>query len=206
MAARVVGLTGGIAAGKSTVARRFEELGAAIVDADKLARDAVAKGSEGLAEIVAAFGEGVLLSDGELDRKALGARVFADAGLRARLNAITHPRIAQLGALQIAEHTRRGAPYVLYEAALIVESGLHRGFQALVVVSVDPVVQLARLIERDGLSESEAKARIAAQMPLEKKVEVADFVIDNSGEPDALRERVAEVHGSLLARFGGPAA
>jgi dephospho-CoA kinase len=95
---------------------------------------------------------------------------------------------------------------VLYEAALIVETGLQRGFQALVVVSVDPVVQLARLIRRDGLSESEAKARIAAQMPLEKKVAVADFVIDNSGEPDALRERVADVHGSLLARFGGPAA
>jgi dephospho-CoA kinase len=201
MAARVVGLTGGIAAGKSTVARCFEELGAAIVDADKLARDAVAKGSEGLAEIVAAFGAEVLLSDGELDRKALGARVFADAGLRARLNAITHPRIAQLGALQIAEHARRGVPYVLYEAALIVENGLHRGFQALVVVSVDPVVQLARLVKRDGLSESEAKARIAAQMPLEKKIEVADFVIDNSGEPEALRERVADVHSSLLARF-----
>lgn len=204
MAARVVGLTGGIAAGKSTVARCFEELGAAIVDADKLARDAVAKGSDGLAEIVAAFGPDVLLGDGSLDRKALGARVFADAELRARLNAITHPRIAQLGALQIAEHTRRGVPYVLYEAALIVENGLHRGFQGLVVVSVDPVVQLARLVKRDGLSESEAKARIAAQMPLEKKIEVADFVIDNSGEPEALRERVADVHGSLLARFGEP--
>jgi dephospho-CoA kinase len=202
MAARVVGLTGGIAAGKSTVARQFEALGAPIVDADKLARDAVAKGSEGLAQIVEVFGEDVLLPDGTLDRKALGARVFADASLRARLNAITHPRIAELGSLQIAEHTRRGAPYVLYEAALIVENGLHRALQALVVVSVDPVVQLARLIKRDGLSESEARARIAAQMPLEKKIEVADFVIDNSGEPEALRERVADVHGSLLARLG----
>jgi dephospho-CoA kinase len=205
MTARVVGLTGGIAAGKSTVARCFEQLGAPIVDADKLARDAVAKGSEGLSEIVQAFGQDVLLPDGNLDRKVLGARVFADAGLRARLNAITHPRIAQLGAAQVAEHARRGAPYVLYEAALIVENGLHRGFHALVVVSVDPVVQLARLIKRDGLSESEAKARIAAQMPLEKKIEVADFVIDNSGEPEALRERVADVHGALLARLGAEA-
>jgi dephospho-CoA kinase len=204
MTARVVGLTGGIAAGKSSVARCFEALGVPIVDADKLARDAVAKGSAGLAEIVAAFGEDVLLADGTLDRKALGARVFADAGLRARLNAITHPRIAQLGAEQIAEHAARGAQYVLYEAALIVENGLHRSFQALVVVSVDPVVQLARLIKRDGLSESAAQARIAAQMPLEKKLEVADFVIDNSGAPEALRERVADVHASLLARFGAP--
>lgn len=200
--ARVVGLTGGIAAGKSTVARHFEALGVPVVDADKLAREAVAKGSQGLAEIVAAFGADVLLADGELDRKALGARVFADAGLRARLNAITHPRIAQLGAQQIAEHERRGAPYVLYEAALIVENGLHRGLPALVVVAVDPAVQLARLVTRDGLSASEAEARIAAQMPLAKKIEVADFVIDNSGEPEALRERVADVHGALLARFG----
>jgi dephospho-CoA kinase len=202
MTARVVGLTGGIAAGKSTVARCFEDLGVPVVDADKLARDAVARGSSGLSEIVAAFGEDVLLADGTLDRKALGARVFADAALRARLNAITHPRIAQLGAAQVAEHARRGAPYVLYEAALIVENGLHGSFHALVVVSVDPVVQLARLMGRDGLSEAEAKARIAAQMPLEKKIEVADFVIDNSGQPSVLPERVADVHGSILASMG----
>lgn len=202
MTTPVVGLTGGIAAGKSTVARSFAALGVPIVDADKLARDAVALGSEGLAEIVAAFGPEVLLPDGTLDRKALGARVFADAGLRARLNAITHPRIAQLGAQQIAEHGRAGANYVLYEAALIVENNLQRAMQALVVVSVDPVVQMARLIKRDGLSESEAEARIAAQMPLEKKLEVADFVVDNSGEPEVVVERVAEVHGLILARLG----
>jgi dephospho-CoA kinase len=202
MATAVVGLTGGIAAGKSTVARAFQELGVPVVDADKLARDAVAVGSDGLAEIVKVFGSEVLLADGTLDRKALGARVFADAGLRAKLNAITHPRIAQLGASRIAEHAKDGAPYVLYEAALIVENNLHRAMQALVVVSVDPAVQLARLIDRDGLSEDEARARIAAQMPLEKKLEVADFVVDNSGQPSVLDERVAEVHGLLLARMG----
>jgi dephospho-CoA kinase len=202
MTTPVVGLTGGIAAGKSTVARGFAALGVPVVDADKLARDAVAPGSEGLAEIVAAFGPEVLLPDGSLDRKALGARVFADAALRARLNAITHPRIAQLGAQQIAAHGKAGADYVIYEAALIVENNLQRAMNALVVVSVDPVVQLARLIKRDGLTESEAKARIAAQMPLEKKLEVADFVIDNSGEPEVAAERVAEVHGLILARLG----
>ena len=202
MTTPVVGLTGGIAAGKSTVARSFMALGVPVVDADKLARDAVAPGSEGLAEIVAAFGPEVLLADGNLDRKALGARVFADASLRAKLNAITHPRIGQLGARQIAEHGQRGATYVIYEAPLIVENGLHRAMQALVVVSVDPVVQLARLIKRDGLTQSEAEARIAAQMPLEKKLEVADFVIDNSGEPEVVAERVHEVHGLILARLG----
>jgi dephospho-CoA kinase len=202
MGARVVGLTGGIAAGKSTIARCFAALGVPVVDADKLARDAVAKGSPGLREIVAAFGPEVLLPDGTLDRQALGARVFADAALRARLNAITHPRIAELGAAQIAAHAARGAPYVLYEAALIVENGLQRGMFALVVVSVDPVVQLARLVKRDGLSEEQAQARIAAQMPLDKKLEVADFVIDNSGEDQSvLAEQVAEVHAQLGARI-----
>jgi dephospho-CoA kinase len=201
MTTPVVGLTGGIAAGKSTVARSFAALGVPIVDADKLARDAVAPGSDGLAEIVAVFGPEVLLPDGNLDRKALGARVFADAGLRARLNAITHPRIAQLGAQRIAEHGKAGANYVIYEAALIVENNLQRAMNALVVVSVDPVVQLARLIKRDGLTQSEAEARIAAQMPLEKKLEVADYVVDNSGEPEIAAERVAEVHGLILARL-----
>jgi dephospho-CoA kinase len=202
MTTPVVGLTGGIAAGKSTVARSFAALGVPVVDADKLARDAVAPGSEGLSEIVSVFGADVLLADGSLDRKALGARVFADSALRARLNAITHPRIAQLGAHQVAAHGKAGATYVVYEAALIVENNLQRAMQALVVVSVDPVVQLARLSKRDGLSESEAQARIAAQMPLEKKLEVADFVIDNSGEPEVVAERVAEVHGLILARLG----
>lgn len=202
MTTPVVGLTGGIAAGKSTVARAFASLGIPVVDADKLARDAVAPGSEGLSEIVTTFGPGILLSDGSLDRKALGARVFADSSLRARLNAITHPRIAQLGAQQIADHGRNGASYVIYEAALIVENNLQRAMQALVVVSVDPVVQLARLQERDGLTQAEAEARIAAQMPLEKKLEVADFVIDNSGELEDLRERVREVHAQLTARLG----
>jgi dephospho-CoA kinase len=202
MTTPVVGLTGGIAAGKSTVARSFAALGVPVVDADRLARDAVEKGSEGLAEIVSLFGADVLLADGTLDRKALGARVFADSALRARLNAITHPRIAQLGARKIAEYGKTGASYVIYEAPLIVENNLQRAMQALIVVSVDPVVQLARLLRRDGLSESEAQARIAAQMPLEKKLEVADFVIDNSGEPEVVSERVTEVHGLILARLG----
>lgn len=206
MAVPVVGLTGGIASGKSTVARHFEQLGVPSVDADQLAREVVAKGSAGLSAIVEAFGEEVLLPDGSLDRKAMGQRVFSDAAARARLNAITHPRIAELGAERVRVLSGKGVPYILYEAALIVESGLHRGMRALVVVSADAATQRARIMQRDTLSLVEAEARIQAQAPLEKKLEVADFVIDNSQiNHDTLGERVSEVHEALLSRFRGVA-
>jgi dephospho-CoA kinase len=204
MAVPVVGLTGGIASGKSTVARAFAARGVPVVDADQLAREVVAPGTEGLAEIVATFGSDVLLADGELDRKALGARVFHDAGLRQKLNAITHPRIARLSAQRLASIDVT-APYAIYEAALIVENGLHRAMQALIVVALAPEVQRARMITRDGLSEDEAVRRIEAQAPLAKKLEVADYVIDNSGELAELSRRVDEVHRALLERLRGGA-
>ncbi|MFT3927317.1 MAG: dephospho-CoA kinase [Myxococcales bacterium] len=201
---RVVGLTGGIASGKSTVARQFEQLGVPSVDADQLAREVVAKGSVGLAAIVEAFGVEVLLQDGNLDRKAMGQKVFSDPIARAKLNAITHPRIASLGAERVRALAQKGVPYVLYEAALIVENGLHRGMGALVVVSADAATQRTRIMQRDLLSLAEAEARIAAQAPLEKKLAVADFVIDNSQvNVETLGERVREVHQALLSRFGG---
>lgn len=201
MAVPVVGLTGGIASGKSTVGRAFAELGVPVIDADQLAREVVAPGSEGLAEIVATFGDDLLLPDGTLDRKALGARVFQDAALRQKLNAITHPRIARLSTARIAA-IDAGVPYALYEAALIVENGLHRGMAALVVVAVDAAKQLDRIVLRDGLETTEAARRIAAQAPLAQKLEVADFVIDNSGAPAVVAEKVHEVHGQILARLG----
>jgi len=204
MAVPVVGLTGGIASGKSTVARAFAARGVPVVDADQLAREVVAPGTEGLAEIVATFGDDVLLADGALDRKALGARVFHDAGLRQKLNAITHPRIARLSAQRLAS-VDVTAPYAIYEAALIVENGLHRAMQALIVVALAPEVQRARMITRDGLSEDEAVRRIEAQAPLAKKLEVADYVIDNSGELTELSRRVDEVHRALLERLRGGA-
>ncbi len=197
-----VGLTGGIASGKSTVARGFEALGVPVVDADLLAREVVEPGTEGLAEIVHVFGTEALHANGTLNRKAIGARVFADPRLRAELNAITHPRIAALAARRIEAHARAGAPYAIYEAALIVESGLHHALDALVVVAANEAAQLARLRARDALGEEEARARIAAQAPLARKLAAADFIIDNNGATGVTLARVSEVHEALLARVG----
>ena len=145
----------------------------------------------------------MLFADGSLRSKALAARVFPDEGLRRRLNAITHPRIGRLSAERIAS-VDESAPYVLYDAPLLVENGLHRTMRALIVVALDPELQVVRARQRDQMSELEAKARIAAQAPLEQKLAVADYVIDNRGELPALQERVAEVHRDLLVRLGGP--
>lgn len=204
MTVPVVGLTGGIASGKSTVARHFEALGIPTVDADKLAREVVASGSDGLRCIIETFGSEMVLPDGNLDRKAMGALVFSDPESRAKLNAITHPRIARLGAERVREHAARGVPYVLYEAALIVENGLYRTMQALIVVSVDAETQRRRLIERDGFTEREAEDRILAQAPLDKKLEVADYVIDNSDVGlSSLGARVQGVHEQLVRCLQG---
>ncbi len=196
-----VGLTGGIASGKSTVARAFEALGVPIVDADLLAREVVAPGSEGLAEVVRVFGADVLNGDGTLHRKVLGARVFANAALLAQLNAITHPRIALAAAERMRAIAQTDVPYAIYEAALIVENGMHRGMEALVVVAVDETTQLARMKLRDGLNDDEARARIAAQAPLAHKLAAADFVIDNSAGLERIHQRVREVHDALLTRL-----
>jgi dephospho-CoA kinase len=197
----VVGLTGGIASGKSTAGRMFRELGVPVVDADQLAREVVLPGTEGLTEIVSAFGLDVLQADGTLDRKTLAGRVFADAALRARLNAITHPRIAALAAARLRDLSEQGHPYVMYEAALIVENGMHRAMSALVVVASEVDTQLARLMNRDALSHADAHARVQAQAPLAQKLAVADFVIVNDGSEIALRERVREVDDALRARM-----
>jgi dephospho-CoA kinase len=197
-----VGLTGGIASGKSTVARMFEELGVPVVDADAIAREVVEPGQPAHAEILEAFGNELLAPDGTIDRPKLGAIVFRDPQARGRLNAITHPRIAQLsgermGALQKGSH-----PYVIYEAALLVENGVYKAFDALVVVAASRAAQLHRLRARDGWTEAEAQARMDAQLPLESKLEVADHAIHNDGDLDETRRRVQEVHEALLQRFG----
>jgi dephospho-CoA kinase len=197
-----VGLTGGIASGKSTVATLFAELGVAIVDADALAREVVAPGSEGLAELVAEFGDSILMTTGELDRQELGRRVFESAEARARLNAITHPKIASLSTERIAALQNTATPYVLYEAALLVENGSHRQLDALVVVAIERELQLARLRARNGLSEAEAVSRLDAQLPLADKIKVADLVIDNGGSVDDTRQQVRSAHQQLLTRFG----
>tara|TARA_R110002096_G_scaffold350395_2_gene543474 strand:+ start:45998 stop:46636 length:639 start_codon:yes stop_codon:yes gene_type:complete len=178
---RIFGLTGGIASGKSTVGKLLRELGAPVVDADLLARDVVAPGSEALAEIAAAFGSEMVLANGELDRKALGAKVFADASARETLGAITHPRIAKAGQDAMAALAETGEPIAIYEAALIVEKNLQAGMHGLIVVALPEDAQLARLVARDSMDASEARARMASQSSLSDKLAVADFVIDNSG-------------------------
>lgn len=201
MTVPVVGLTGGIASGKSTVARAFVERGIPVVDADQLAREVVAPGTEGLLAIVETFGESVLLPDRTLDRKALGARVFADPSLRLKLNAITHPLVARLSAERIAALQKEPIPYMIYEAPLLVENGLHRTMGALVVVALDVPQQIQRIMQRDGLTEADAVSRIQAQAPLAKKLEVADFVIDNGHSLTTLLPQVDAVHSQLLTRF-----
>jgi dephospho-CoA kinase len=194
----LVGLTGGIATGKSTVSTMFAHLGAKIVDADLLAREVVMPGQPAHAEIVKAFGPDVLQEDGTLDRKRLGAIVFADADRRRRLEAITHPAIfvRQQRILSVYdEEAFEGI--VIWDAALLIESSSARRMDKVVVVVADAAVELARLMARDGFSEEEARRRIASQMPLGEKVKVADYVIDNSGSRAETERRVREVYRAL---------
>ncbi len=194
---RVFGLTGGIASGKTTVAKRFEALGIPVVYADELAREVVAPGTPGFAEVVAAFGESMVGADGALDRKAIGARVFDDADARRRLNAIVHPKVGALSAQRFSEHAARGAELVCYEVPLLVESGLADALRPVVVVAAPEALQIERTMRRDGLDEAAARARVRAQLPLEDKLRVADYVIENTGSLDDLLRRSDEVAAAI---------
>lgn len=201
----IIGLTGGIASGKSTVSRHLTKLGAYIIDADLIAREVVAPGSPGLAAIVEAFGEQMLDARGELDRAKLGALVFKESAARTQLNAITHPRIAQrMMELAMEAEQEHGHAWVIYDAALLVENKIHTMLTALIVVSCEREVQLERLMARDGFSREEALARISSQLPLEEKVAVADHVIDNSGTLEETLAQTEALH-ELLQRTYAPA-
>jgi dephospho-CoA kinase len=207
----VFGLTGGLASGKGVVAARFKARGLPVINADELSRAAVAKGSEGLRDVVEAFGAGVLTADGELDRKALGARVFSDPAARRRLEGITHPRIQALMREQTRELEQRGEPLVCYEAPILIEVGLADALRPLVVVASSEANQLARAGLRDGLPEDELRGRIAAQLPLAEKVRVADYVIDNDGsiadaqaEADRVLEAICASVGVAAERYPRP--
>ena len=196
----LVGLTGGIATGKSTVSALLRELGAEIIDADILAREVVEPGEPALAEIAAEFGPGVLDAAGRLDRKALGAVVFADPERRRKLEAFTHPRIRDRFQRRLEELTARGfGGLVIFDAAVMIESGNYRNMDRLVVVVADEPTQIARLMARDGIGRDEAVRKIRAQMPLAEKAKLADYVIDNSGTPAVTAERVRAVYQALLA-------
>lgn len=201
----VIGLTGGIACGKSTVSAALASWGVPIVDADQVARDVVDPGSEGLAAVRAAFGDAVISPKGALDRKALGDIVFRDPARRAELNAILHPRIAAESARRLGALAEAGHGFAIYDAALLVENGVHRGMEALIVVTARPEVQRARLIARNGGDAADADARIAAQLPLAEKVAAATWVVDNSGTMEELAERVRALYTELVLRYGPPA-
>jgi dephospho-CoA kinase len=199
MAFTLFGLTGGLASGKSTVAARFRHHGVPVIDADQLAREVVAPGSDGLASVVAAFGDEVLAADGTLDRARMAALVFVDPARRATLNGILHPRIGALTAERAVALAAAGEPLACYEAALLVENGLADAFRPLVVVSLPESVQVLRAVSRDGGSEEQARARIAAQLPLAKKVALADFVIDSSGNREATEAQADDVLAAIRA-------
>ncbi|MEU5578023.1 dephospho-CoA kinase [Streptomyces huasconensis] len=193
-----VGLTGGIGAGKSEVSRLLVASGAVLIDADKIAREVVAPGTAGLAAVVEAFGREVLSADGSLDRPRLGALVFADADKLAALNAIVHPLVGARSA-----ELERSAPaeaVVVHDVPLLTENGLAPLYDVVVVVDASPETQLDRLVRLRGMSEEDARARMAAQATREKRLEIADIVIDNDGPLEGLQERVAEVWADLVHR------
>jgi dephospho-CoA kinase len=194
---QLFGLTGGIATGKSTVARLIAERGIPIVDADQLAREAVEPGQPALAEIARLWPQVLLAGDGRLDRKRLAAIVFADPDARRRLEAILHPRISELCDARAAALAAAGHKLAFYEASLLVETGRHRDFDGLVVVTASTETQIERAMARDHLTREQARARIDAQLPMADKVAVATYVIDNSGAPAATAAQVARLLGEL---------
>lgn len=201
---RVFGLTGGIGCGKSTVARIFARRGVVVIDADQVARDVVAPGTDGLREVIERFGSAVLSADGTLDRKRVGDMVFRDADLRRALESIVIPRIAMESMRRFSAHAEEGARWGLYEASLLVENGTHRSLAGLVVVTANPLVQRARVMARDGLDEAGADARIAAQWPLVKKVSEARWVVDNSRDLGRLYLRSEELYAMMVLAEGAP--
>lgn len=187
----ILGLTGNIAAGKSRVAREFTRLGATVVDADLLAREAVEPGTVTLERLVDRFGGAILNADGQLDRPTLAAIVFADEGARADLNAIVHPAIAALSRQRLSElRSDPGIPLIVYDAPLLLEAGADKRVDQVLVIRIDESVQRQRLQQRDQLSAEEVQQRIDAQMSQEEKLKRADYVIDNSGSVADMRSQV----------------
>jgi len=198
-----IGLTGGIGSGKSLVAGFFRELGAAVVDADAIAREVMAPGGPAYDAVMRAFGSGVIGADGMLDRKALAARIFGDTAARMQLNALTHPHIRRRLAGEAERLSAQpGVEVVVLDIPLLLETtdGRYLRLDGIVVVDATDEVRLARLSARDGLSPADTRMRLEAQMPLREKVARADWVIDNNGSPEATRAQVGALWEALLER------
>jgi dephospho-CoA kinase len=193
-----VGLTGGIASGKSSVSKILAELGAVIIDGDLLAREVVEKGTPGLAAVVAEFGDGLLTPEGDLDRPAMGALVFGDVGARKRLEAIVHPLVFER---IIALETRASdGALVVHDIPLLAESGRADTFDAVIVVHAPETLQIERMLRDRGWTEDDARSRIAAQASAEDRLAIATYVIENTGTLEDLRRRVTEVFEELVGR------
>lgn len=187
---RIFGLTGNIASGKSTVASMLRDLGIPVLDADRISREVTAPGGRAYEAVVRAFGPGIVGSDGAIDRKRLGAVVFADPARRAQLEEITHPAILEAMKSALDDLSRRGIPLAVVEAALIHESGRKGLVEAVIAVRCDAEAQLRRLMRRDGISMEAASARLRAQMDAGRKADASDYVIDNSGDIGETRRQV----------------
>ena len=202
---RIIGLTGGIASGKSSVAALLERLGAAVIDADQLAREVVEPGEGALAAIVAAFGDRVLNGDGTLNRAALGALVFADPEARRTLESITHPAIRRRAEERLERLRQAGTRTAFYVAPLLIEAGIVSRVHEVWVVYLDQETQLQRLMARDGLGREAALARIASQMPMEQKKRLGRVVIDNRGSREDLEAQVLRLWRDEVLRKEGAA-
>ncbi|MFF7736790.1 dephospho-CoA kinase [Streptomyces sp. NPDC007984] len=197
-----VGLTGGIGAGKSEVSRLLVACGAVLIDADRIAREVVAPGTPGLAAVVEAFGEEILAADGSLDRPRLGAIVFSDAEKLATLNAIVHPLVGARSR-ELEEAAAEDA-VVLHDVPLLTENGLAPLYDLVIVVDAAPETQLDRLVRLRGMTEEDARARMAAQATREQRREIADIVIDNDVPLEELERRVKDVWAELVRRSQAP--
>lgn len=198
----LVGLTGGIASGKSTVSSFFNELGCPVVDADKIAREVVEPGKPAWELIVKHFGREVLLPDGTLDRPKLGDIIFSDSSKRKILNSCTHPAIQKEMIWQIVKYLFKGHHFVILDVPLLLDGNQLKSFMnQIVVVSCDEVQQLERLKERNNLSQEDAERRLQAQLPLAEKCKLADHVIDNSGSLDATRDAVIKLHEQFSGSY-----
>ena len=199
---RVFGLTGGIGSGKSAVAKRFRDRTLPVIDADLLAREVVAPGTDGLGELAKLLGEQILTDQGALDRGRVADLVFSDPNTRERVNAIIHPRIRALARARFAALEEDGHPLGCYEVPLLFEKKLEDSYRPVVVVVAKEPTCIARVMARDGSSESQARARMQAQLPLEEKARRADFVIDNEGALSETWRRTDEVFGAICERLG----
>lgn len=196
---KLFGLTGGIASGKSTVAAKLRDLGAAIVNADILAREVVEPDQPAWQEIVEQFGASVLQADRTLDRQKLRKIIFDDPGARKRIEVIIHPRVRALAEQKIAEHQAAGAEIIVYEVPLLFEGNIHHWLRPVVLVACDPRIQIERLQQRDNVSEADAKKHIDAQMSLDEKRKLADYTIENNGTLADLERQVEEVLARIKA-------